>query len=71
MLVGILRRKQMRLDVDVADGKYVVHINEGKLTASRYGNPWRDLTGDNLIYWLAVELAEAREIVEKLRLEGK
>lgn len=57
----------MKLDVDVADGKYTVHINSGKLTASRYGEPWRVLTGDNLIYWLAVELAEAREVIEEFR----
>lgn len=51
----------MKLDVIVNDGKYVVHIDDGKLTASRYNMHWRDLCGDNLVYWLAVELAEARE----------
>jgi len=26
----------------------------------RYGEPWRDLVGDNLIYWLFAELRQAR-----------
>ncbi len=46
--------------VTVAEGKYTVVIDGGKLTALRYGEPWRDLCGDNLIYWLAVELQAAR-----------
>ncbi len=46
--------------VTVADGKYTVVIDGGTLTALRHGEPWRDLCGDNLIYWLAVELQAAR-----------
>lgn len=48
--------------VDVAEGKYsVLHDGEGKMTALRYGEPWgRSLVGDNLVFWLAVELHEAR-----------
>ena len=39
-----------------ADGKYVVIHNNGLLTALRNGEPWnRDLTGDNLVYWMFVE----------------
>lgn len=49
--------------VTVADGKYTVVIDGGKLTALRYGEPWRDLCGDNLIYWLAVELQAARAAI--------
>lgn len=45
--------------ISVADGKYTVIIDEGKLTALRYGGPWRDY----LIYWLAVELQNARELL--------
>ena len=46
--------------VSVADGKHTVVIDGGKLSALRYGEPWRDLAGDNLVYWLAVELKAAR-----------
>ncbi len=31
--------------VTVADGKYTVVIDGGKLTALRHGEPWRDLWG--------------------------
>ena len=46
--------------IDVDSGKYTVVIDGGSLTALRHGEPWRDLTGDKLIYWLAVELRDAR-----------
>jgi hypothetical protein len=52
--------------ISVNDGKYTVVIAEGKLSALRYGEPWRDLTGDNLVYWLAVELQSARETIGEL-----
>ena len=51
--------------MDFADGKYTVINENGKLTALRHGEPWgRDLTGDNLIYWMlmdAMKLLEERD----------
>ncbi|HEY9816335.1 MAG TPA: hypothetical protein V6D20_11130, partial [Candidatus Obscuribacterales bacterium] len=48
------------LCVTVGDGKYTVRQDEtGRLTALRYGEPWRDCCGDSLIYTLAAELAQA------------
>ncbi len=41
------------LDVTVADGKYRVVMDVDGLRALRYGEPWRDCVGDNLIYYLA------------------
>lgn len=60
-----------------ADGKYTVINDKGILTALRYGEPWeRDLTGDNLIYWmlcevdkLKAELAEAKDAYNALSNE--
>jgi len=50
------------LCVSVADGKYTVKQDEsGRIKALRYGEEWRDCCGDNLIYWLAVELDELRK----------
>jgi hypothetical protein len=46
---------------DFADGKYTVINDRGKLTALRYGEPWRDITGDNLIYWMLVEVAALKQ----------
>ena len=52
----------MKLKVTTADGKYIVtQNNRGVLSALRYGTPWRDLTGDNLIHALASDLVEARQ----------
>lgn len=59
----------MKFDVSVADGKYIVHFDNGSLRASRYGDTWRDLTGDNLVYFLAAELQGARDELAKLKGE--
>lgn len=47
--------------ISVCDGKYTVVIDGGKLTALRHGEPWQDLCGNNLVYWLAAELQRTRE----------
>lgn len=42
---------------DFADGKYTVINDNGNLHALRYGESWgRDLTGDNLVYSMLVEV---------------
>lgn len=52
--------------VKVYNGKYEVVISDtGKMIALRYGEEWQDITGNNLVYWLAVELNEAREELAK------
>jgi len=61
--------------VTVADGKYTVQIgvgaHAGHLNALRHGEPWQDLTGNNLVYWLAVELRDARAELKTLDVEIK
>lgn len=45
--------------ITVADGKYQVFHERGKLWALRNGEPWsRDITGDNLIYWMMMRILE-------------
>lgn len=44
----------MRFDFD--GGKYTVISENGRQQALRHGEPWRDLTGDNLVYWMMVEI---------------
>lgn len=52
----------MSEQMDFNDGKYTVISDNGRLTALRYGEPWnRDLTGDNLIYWMLVEAIRLKE----------
>jgi hypothetical protein len=58
------------IKVNVADGKYAVVIPDtGGLHALRHGEPWRDLAGDNLVFYLAVELHEARKQITDLNLQ--
>lgn len=55
-------------NIDVNNGKYTVVFDDsnGKLTALRYGEPWRDIQGDNLVYWLAMSLQCAKEQIAEL-----
>ena len=63
---------ELILDVTVADGKYRVIMpaeGEGGLYALRHDEPWRDLTGDKLVYSLACELDDARKQIKRLEHE--
>lgn len=52
----------MSEQMDFNDGKYTVIFDNGRLTALRNGEPWnRDITGDNLIYWMLVEAIRLKE----------
>lgn len=43
------------------DGKYAIHHEDGlSIRATRHGEPWRDFTGDKLIYWMVIELERLR-----------
>ena len=58
---------------EFADGKYtVINENDGYLTALRYGEPWQDLTGNHLIYWMLVEVdtlkQQRNELLETLNI---
>ena len=51
----------MNFEIELDGGKYTYIFDNGKQKALRYGEEWRDLTGDNLIYWMAVELNDLRK----------
>lgn len=58
------------LEVSVLGGKYtVVMDSEGRLSALRYGEPWRDCVGDGLILALADELSAARSDLARAQAE--
>ena len=59
----------MFMTVPLANGKYVVTYDEGKITATRHEEEWRDLTGDNLIYHLLMRNAELECTIHELQLE--
>lgn len=52
---------------DFNEGKHTIINDNGKLTALRYGQPWeRDLTGDNLIYWMLIEVDKLKQQLDAL-----
>jgi hypothetical protein len=55
------------LRVEVCEGKYtVIQDKDGKLTALRYGEKWRECVGDGLILALAYGLDEERKQAREL-----
>jgi hypothetical protein len=53
--------EEIDVKIDLCGGKYTyIRYKNGGQKALRYGEEWRDLTGDNLVYWLAVELLQTR-----------
>lgn len=55
--------------IDIAEGKYTLLFDKGEMQALRYGEPWRDITGDNLIYWMWVEIETLKDKIEKMERE--
>lgn len=56
------------MNVTISNGKYtIIQDGDGKLKALRYGEEWRDCTGDGLIYSLAAEIQRLREKYENPR----
>ena len=57
--------EELRMDFD--DGKYtVVYYDNGKLVALRFGEVWRDLTGDKMVFWMLHEANQLREQRDEL-----
>lgn len=69
---NILALSDIKTPEDSVDGRKTITLDNGKYTVVydatgaypeqclRYGEPWRDLVGDNLIFWLCAELEKAR-----------
>jgi hypothetical protein len=54
----------MRLEATVAEGKYTIISENGVGThALRYGEPWRDLTGDGMVLAMLQEIVELRAMI--------
>jgi len=51
----------------VADGKYTIELNNGNITALRNGEPWQDLTGNNLVFWMLVEIDNLKQQLEAFK----
>lgn len=59
--------EQMEFD----NGKYTVIADQGKLTALRYGEPWRELTGDNLVHCMLDTTLKQQEAPEDFKSAAK
>ena len=52
------------LDVTIEDGKYRIILPPGGgMKCLRYGEEWRDLTGDKLVLLLAMEVRALRSVL--------
>ena len=59
------------VNISICDGKYtVIQAPTGTTRVLRYGEEWRDVTGDNVIGGLAWELQEARDRIKRLEEAG-
>ena len=54
-------------EIQIEDGKYTLVSDRGILKALRYGEPWRDLTGDKMIGVMFSEIERLREENTRLR----
>ena len=58
---------EQRLNVSVDNGKYTVIMEaDGRLHALRHGEPWQDLCGNKLVYFLAAELEATRKALSEV-----
>lgn len=58
-------------EVTVADGKYTIsHDNGTAFKALRYGEPWRDLTGDGLLLALVQHIEKLEGQIEYSQSHG-
>jgi len=51
--------------INLDNGKYIVIIHDNyTMEALRYGEPWRNLTGDNLIYYMFQRIIDLEERIK-------
>jgi len=55
------------MKIELEDGKYTYVFNNGEQYALRYGESWRDLTGDKFIYCMAARIDELEAKIKRLR----
>lgn len=53
---------------NVSDNKYtIIFYDDGSLKALRYGEHWRDLTGDGLVLAMLQEIDDLKEQINSLQ----
>ncbi len=65
-MVDKIDYKKEMINIELHNGKYKILMTEdgNRFKALRHNEKWRDLTGDNLMYWLCIELQKAKEKIE-------
>ena len=59
-----MTKKNIGKTIELDNGKYTVMYDENNqypMKCLRYGEEWRDLVGDNLIFWLCAKIEELEE----------
>lgn len=59
-----MTKKNMGKTIELDNGKYTVMYDENNqypMKCLHYGEEWRDLVGDNLIFWLCAKIEELEE----------
>lgn len=52
--------------IELDNNKYtVIRTDTGLIYAERHGEYWRDLTGDNLIFFMIEEILKLRSIIDE------
>ena len=68
--INSIIQKSSEYYIDICKGKYTVYSDsKGVMKALRYGQPWQNLTGNNLVFNLIVELIEAKERISQALFE--
>lgn len=57
--------------IELEDGKYTVTYNQGELKALRYGEPWREMIGDKLMYAMFCRIHELESAEMAQLLQSK
>lgn len=63
-----MQNNQTKETLVFENGKYTLTYDRGVMKALRYGEQWRDLTGDNLVAAMFNEIQELREEMRLLKI---
>lgn len=57
----------MEFQTPLDNGKYVITHSDNRTTVTRNGEEWRDLTGDNLFFFLLMSHTELEQEIAALK----
>lgn len=55
------------MNIKLDNGKYEIIVNkDGTVKCLRYGEEWRDITGDGMVLAMAYEIDRLKDIIDSL-----